>query len=149
MRLRRKLVKQLAEIFPEHVRVTSLPHSGRSILEVDHSFMVSVLLCVSYQRAGKQRLWVVRPNSAERGYITLLCKVSPGNNRIASYHLVPTVDIPGRTHKTRLYNDDPSLCNGIPLQNLFGFYAAVKTLRRRNADRLRGTRQRIQCEKGK
>src|SRR5260370_32949961 len=78
MRLRRKLVKQLAEIFPEHVRVTSLPRSGRSILEVDHSFMVSVLLCVSYQRPGRQRLWLVRPNSAEREYITLLCKVSPG-----------------------------------------------------------------------
>ncbi len=149
MLLRRKLVKQLAEIFPEHVRVTSLPRSGRSILEVDHSFMVSVLLCVSYQRPGRQRLWVVRPNSAEREYITLLCKVSPGNSRIASYHLVPRVDIPGRTHKTRLYNDDPSLCRGIPLQNLFGFYAAVKTLRRRNADRLRDARPRIQCEKRK
>jgi len=127
LRLRRKLVKQLGETFPEHVRVTSLSHSGRSILEVDHSFMVAVLLCVSYQRPGEQRFWVVRPTSAEREHITLLCKISPDKNRIASYHLLPRVDIPGRTHLS--YNDDPSLRRGIPLQNLSRFYAAVKALR--------------------
>ncbi|MGO9516750.1 MAG: recombinase family protein [Candidatus Korobacteraceae bacterium] len=132
MRLRRKLVKQLGEIFPEHVRVTSLPKSDRSILEVDHSFIASVLLCASYQRAGKQRLWVVhRQNAAERDHITLLCKVSPGKHRIVSYHLVPRVDVPGRTHKTRLYDDDPLLQMGIPLKTLSGFYAAAKTLRLR------------------
>ena len=127
LRLRRKLVKQLGETFPEHVRVTSLSHSCRSILEVDHSFMVAVLLCVSYQRPGEQRFWVVRPTSAEREHITLLCKISPDKNRIASYHLLPRVDIPGRTHLS--YNDDASLRRGFPLQNLSGFYAAVKALR--------------------
>lgn len=132
MRLRRKLVRQLGEMFPEHVRVTSLPHSGRSILEVDHSFMVSVLLCVSYQRAGQQRLWVVRrQNATEREHITLLCKVSPGTHHIASYYVVPRVDVPGRTYKTHLYDDDPLLQMGIPLRTLSGFYAAVKTLRHR------------------
>ena len=129
MRLRRKLVKQLGEIFPEHVRVTSLPHSGRSILEVDRSFMVAVSLCISYQRGGGRRFWVVRPTSAERKHMTLLCKINPGRNRIASYHLLPRVDIPGRTHLS--YNDDPSLRRGITLQSLSGFYAAVKALRRR------------------
>jgi hypothetical protein len=43
IRLRRQLVKQLGELFPEHVRVTSLPHSARSIVEVDHNYMVAVL----------------------------------------------------------------------------------------------------------
>jgi len=129
MRLRRKLVKKIGEMFPEHVRVTSLPYSGRSILEVDHSFMIAVLLCRSHQRAGQQRFWIVRPTSAERGHMTLLCKVNPGRSRIASYHLLPRVDIPGRTHLS--YNDDPSLRRGITLQNLSGFYAAVKALRRR------------------
>ncbi|MFZ0796649.1 MAG: recombinase family protein [Terriglobales bacterium] len=131
MRLRRKLVKKLREMFPEHVRVTSLPHSGRSILVVDHYFMVAVLLCRSHQRTGQQRFWIVRPTSVEREHITLLCKVSPGKNRIASYHVLPRVDIPGRTHLS--YNDDPSLRRGITLQNLSGFYAAVKALRSREA----------------
>ncbi len=133
MRLRRRLVKQLGEMFPEHVRITSVPQSGRSILEIDHSFMVSVLLCRSYQCAGGQTHWVVRRlTSAERGHITLLCKVSRDKDRIASYHVVPRVDIPGRTRKTRLCEDDPLLRGGVRLQNLSGFYAAVTALRRRD-----------------
>ena len=52
LRLRRKLVKRISEIFPKHVGVTSLPSSGRSILEVDHNFMVAVLLCRTDQRGG-------------------------------------------------------------------------------------------------
>jgi len=131
MRLRRKLVKQLGEMFPKHVSVTSLPHSSRSILEVDHSFMVAVLLCMSYQRTGEHRFWVVRPTSAEREHITLLCKIAPGTNRISSYHLLPRVCIPGRTHLS--YNDDPALHKGIRLRKLSGFYAAVTALRRKEA----------------
>jgi DNA invertase Pin-like site-specific DNA recombinase len=137
IRLRRKLVKQLSELFPEHVRVTCLPHSGRSsgrsIVEVDDSFMVSVLVCMSYQRPGeRQHTWVVRrQNSAERDHITLLCKVSPDRRRIASYHVLPRVDVVGRTHRTHLYGDDPLLHRGIRLRHLSEFYAAVKTLRRR------------------
>jgi DNA invertase Pin-like site-specific DNA recombinase len=132
MRLRRNLVKQLSEMFPEHVMVTSVPQSSRSILEIDHSFMVSVLLCRTYQIVGKPTHWVVRRlTSAERGHITLLCKVSQDKRRIESYHLVPKVDIPGRTRKTRLCNDDPLLSGGIRLQNLSGFYAAVNALRHR------------------
>ncbi len=132
MRLRRALVKQLSEMFPEHVMVTSVPQSGRSILEIDHSFMVSVLLCRTYQCVGKPTHWVVRRlTSAERWHITLLCKVSQDKRHIESYYLVPKVDIPGRTRKTRLCNDDPLLSGGIRLQNLSGFYAAVNALRHR------------------
>ncbi len=132
MKLRRRLVKQLGEMFPQHVRVTSQPHSGRSILEVDHSFVFAVLLCRSYQRTGGQRYWIVRPNSAEREHITLLCKLSPNKDRIASYNLLPRVDIPGKSKNSDLsYNDTPLLRRGIPLRKLSGFYAAVKTLRRR------------------
>jgi len=131
LRLRRQLVKKLGEIFPEHVRVESLPHLGRSILEIDHSFMVGVLLCISYQRDGHQKYWVVRPTSAERENITLLCKLNPRRDRIANYHLLPKVDIPGRAHKS--YNGDPMLRTGTPLQNLSEFYKAVKALRKRES----------------
>lgn len=105
--------------------------------------MVAVLLCKSYKRAGRPRFWVVKPTSAERQHITLLCKIGPGTNHIASYHLLPSVDIPGRTRLS--HSDDPSLSNGIRLQKLSGFYAAVKALRRRegmldgNSDSFRST----------
>ncbi|MGA8541273.1 MAG: recombinase family protein [Terriglobales bacterium] len=126
LRLRRKLVKKLGETFPEHVTIKSLPRLGRSILEIDHSFMVGILLCISYQRAGHQRYWVVRPTSAERENITLLCKLNPCRDRVASYHLLPRIDITGRAHKS--YDDDPMLRSGISLKNLSRFYVAAKTL---------------------
>jgi DNA invertase Pin-like site-specific DNA recombinase len=129
LRLRRKLVTTIGEMFPKHVSVTSPPRSDRSILEVDHNFMVAVLLCRSGQRGGGQEFWVVQPTPAERKHITLLCKVSPDKRRIVSYHLLPKVDIPGRAHKS--YSADPLLRTGIPLRRLSGFYAAVKALRRR------------------
>ena len=129
MRLRRQLVKQLGEMFVERVRVTSSPPSGRSILEIDHNFMVSVLLCRSQQRPGQQRCWFVRPTSAERENITLLCKLSPDKARIQSYHLLPRVDIPGRSHLS--YNNDPLLRRGIAVKKLSEFYAGVQALRRR------------------
>lgn len=129
LQLRRKLVKRLGEIFPEHVRVTSLPHSTRSILEIDHSFMVAVLLCFSYQLASGRRYWEIRPVLTELENITLLCKVSPCKDRIVSYHLLPRVDLPGKTRKS--FNNDPTLRTAVSLRNLYDFYAAVKMIRQK------------------
>lgn len=130
MRLRRKLVKRLCEIFPEHLRITSLPLALRSILEVDHEFLVGILVCISCQRPGEHRFWVVRPTRTEREHITLVCKANPARTRISSYHLLPNVDIPGTTHLS-YNNQDALLRSGITPQSLFEFYDAVLTLRRR------------------
>ncbi len=141
MRLRRALVKRLSEMFPEHVRVTSLPHSRRSILEVDGSFMVAVLLCRSQQCEGEQRYWVVRPTPAERENITLFCKLSPGKNRITSYHLLPRVDILGRTHKS--YRDDHH-CYGVLLcRILLNFILQRKHSGVRSRSKVGGTKRRL------
>jgi DNA invertase Pin-like site-specific DNA recombinase len=131
LRLRRHLVKRLHEMFPDHVRVLNLPPSCRSVLEIDGSFMVAVLVCISYQRGGGQRSWVVRPTSVERSNITLLCKVSADRNRINSYYVLPKVDIAGRTYLS--YRNDPALHCGVRLRSLSEFYDAVYALRRRAA----------------
>jgi DNA invertase Pin-like site-specific DNA recombinase len=127
--LRRRLVKQLSEIFPEHVAVKGLPPSGRSILEIDQSFMVAVLICISCRRGGRSH-WVVRPTRVERENITLLCRLAPSRQRITSFHLLPSVDIPGRTHRS--YRDDPLLRNGVGFERLSEFYDALQVLRRQN-----------------
>ncbi len=129
MKLRRKLVKRLSRMFPKHVAITRVPEpqSFRSILEVDHSFFVGILLCRSEKRAGEQRFWAVRPTLAERENITLVCRVSPNKGRIISYQVFPRVDIPGKSCRIAMI---PS--KGITLRKLSGFYAAVKALRRVN-----------------
>jgi DNA invertase Pin-like site-specific DNA recombinase len=131
MRLRRRLVKTLGQIFADHVRVTTLPHSSRSVLDIDQSFIVCVLVCSNQRRGAGRRFWVVRPTSAEREHITLICKTSADRSRIASYYLVSRLDIPGKRQNSQLRTDDPLLQNGIRLRKLSEFYASVKTLIRR------------------
>jgi DNA invertase Pin-like site-specific DNA recombinase len=127
MRLRRQLMKQLGEMFPEHIRVKAWLQSRRSIVEIDRSFMVAVLLCRSYQRVGEKRYWAVLPTSAERQNMTLLCKVSANKDRITSYYLFSRLDIPGKGHSL-YYKSDSFLRQGVRLQELSEFYAAVRKL---------------------
>ena len=120
-------MKQLGEMFPEHIKVKAWLKSRRSIIEIDRSFMVAVLLCRSYQRVGEKRYWSVLPTSAERQNMTLLCKVSANKDRISSYYLFSRLDIPGRGQS--LYSRSGSfLRQGVRLQELSEFYAAVRKL---------------------
>ncbi len=128
MRLRRNLMKRLSALFAGHVNVKTLPYSTRSILEIDHTFMVSVLLCVSYKRPECRRCWIVVPRRREIQNITLLCKLNPARNRIASFHLLPRIDISGRTHRSS--GNDPLLKTGVMLRNLSTFYSTVKALKK-------------------
>ena len=129
MRVRRELVKKLSQMFPEQMRITRLPHSDRSIVDLNDGFLVAVLVCVSYQRGETKRYWTVVPTRAERDHMTLLCKLNAERNRIVSYHLLPRIDIPGPTHS--LYDHDPLLKSAVKLRNLSAFYAAVQALRRK------------------
>lgn len=127
LKLRRNLVKRLRSAFPEHVTVKSLPTSTKSVLEIDHSFDVSVIVCVSYQKPNEGRNWVVLASQTERQNITLLCKLNPSRTRIQSYHLLPRLSFSGKSHRS--YENDPILEMGIRLTNLSRFYSAVKALK--------------------
>jgi DNA invertase Pin-like site-specific DNA recombinase len=59
--LRRKLVASIHELFPARVRVTHLPRRTRSLLLIDETFLVSVLLCRSKLKRGTP-YWVLEPN---------------------------------------------------------------------------------------
>jgi len=128
--LRKKLVKRLSRMFPDHVHVTNPSYSARSILEVDHSFLVGVLICLTYQRPGENRFWLVHPTSVERKNITLLCKLNPNRTRIVSYHLLPNIDIPHKSHHS--YQNDPWLNRGPSLRKLSDFYSVLMRFRRKS-----------------
>jgi hypothetical protein len=126
MRLRRQLVEGIRDMFPKDVSVTHLPNRSRSILRIDDTFMVSVLLSRLEKRGGERPHWVVDPIPAEREYITLLCRLDAGRKRILSYHLFPRMNIRGNTHCS--YKGDPWLRTGTRLINISEFYDAVKRL---------------------
>jgi len=126
MGLRRRLVVQIKEMFPNNATVTHLPNHSRSILRLDDHVMVSILLCRTKRRNGGRLHWVVEPNHAEREYITLVCKLNRSHDRICSYYLFPRMN--GITSH-RSFKNDPWLAGGIRLKDLSEFPTALKTIR--------------------
>ncbi len=130
MKLRHSLVNAIKELFPEHVAVTHLPKKSRSILWIDNTFMVSVLLCRTKQKHGKL-CWAVDPNPAERGCITLLCTMNSRHDRVIDYFALSTMD---GYKRTSMY--DSWFRKAVKLRNLSDFYTTIKSLwalRSRNA----------------
>lgn len=60
--------------------------------ELSDGSLVSVLLCRMERQDSGQWRWLVMPNSAERNFITLLCKVNRARDRICAYYLFPKID---------------------------------------------------------
>ncbi len=119
LQLRRSVVDTITKLFPDHVEVTHLLKRTRSMLVVDRRFMVSILLCRTKQRKGGSLHWVVEPNKAERGYITLLCTMNCTHDSVLGYYVFPRMDWL-RSH--RLYKNDPCLRTAKKLRSLSEFY---------------------------
>ena len=123
-RWRRTLVTKLKEQFPDHISVTHLSHSTRSVLQVDDMFMVSILVCPGYERKRKI-IWQVEPIDEERDFITLLCRIFPSHTRIAPLYVFSKFG-QFKTHNT--YKNDPWLRTGVQLKSLNAFYQTVVRL---------------------
>jgi DNA invertase Pin-like site-specific DNA recombinase len=125
LKLRRKLVNKIAELFPHNVIVTHLPKRTRSMLLIDNSFMVSILLCRTGQRGRGRPHWILESVPAEHKFITLLCTANRASDRLLGYYVFPRMDWM-RFH--RLYRNDPCLDAATKLDNLSDFYTVVKNL---------------------
>jgi DNA invertase Pin-like site-specific DNA recombinase len=125
IRLRRDLIEMIRTLFPNNVVVLCLRNRRRSVLLIDGQFIVSVLFCSPIRRRGKY-VWLVEPNSAESGYITLLCPVKRSHERVLGYFVFPHLD-GFRTHF--MFRKDPFLRAAVRLRDLSEFYATVKTVR--------------------
>ena len=122
MKLRQNLVSAINELFPKHVAVTHLPNRSRSILWIDNSFMVSVLLCRTKRKHGAL-CWAVDPNPAERHFVTLLCTMNSRHDRVIDYFALPTMDGYKRTSM-----HDSWFRRAAKLPSLSDFYVTVKKL---------------------
>jgi DNA invertase Pin-like site-specific DNA recombinase len=130
MCVRRDLVERIRATFPQHIKVTQQRMRTRSILWVDDSFYVAVLLCRRVAASpGCKTHWSVCANPDERDYITLLCRLNAASDGILTFHLFSRVNIEFR----RSREDDPWLASGRRLEDLGGFYNAVKAIRKRAA----------------
>ena len=123
IRLRRELIEMIRSLFPNNVVVLRLPHRRRSVLLIDGQFMVSILFCSPILRRGKY-VWIVEPNSAERGYITLLCPVKRSHERALGYFVFPHLN-GFRTHF--MFRNDPFMGAAVKLSALSEFYATAQS----------------------
>lgn len=120
--LRRTLVSAIHDLFPERVTVTHLPRRTRSLLLIDNSFMVSILLCRSKLKRGTP-YWVLEPNPAESGYITLVCTMNDCHDRVLDYFLLPRMD----QFRPAVFHDS-FLRTAVRLHKLTDLYAEVMKL---------------------
>ena len=118
--LRRKIVSRVKKLFPENVIVTHIPRRTRSVLLVDHSFMVSILLCIPKLHGGKPAL-KVESIVTEGEFITLLCITNKRHDRVLKMLVLPKM-----TDFTRTCRHDSWIRKGIRLRRLSDFYAMVK-----------------------
>jgi DNA invertase Pin-like site-specific DNA recombinase len=124
--LRRNVVSAVQEMFPQRVKAIHLPKKTRSVLVIDNSFMVSILLCRSKLKRGTP-YWVLEPNPAESSYITLVCTMNEHHDGVLDYFLLPRMD-----QFRRVCFNDSFLRTAVRLHKLTDFYTEVKKL---NAER--------------
>ena len=122
MGLRGTIVNRLPELFPTHLGVTQLPNRSRSLLLIDETFMVSMVLSRSKQKRGKL-VWVVDANPAERGCITLLGKMNSSHDRVTQYFLLPHM-----SSFKRYCSHDSWFRQAIQLKSLSEFYSVALKL---------------------
>lgn len=133
MRLRRKLIHKIRELFPQNVIVTHLPRMSKSMLLIDRSVMVSILLCRSKRKRGKL-CWVMEPNDRERDYITLLCTMNATHDRVLDYYVLPKMMSAQMSAHRPLHRNDSWLREGIQLHRLSDFYSLVKRVWAKRSD---------------
>lgn len=120
--LRRKVVSAIQDLFPERLTAIHLPGKTRSVLLVDGSFMVSILLCRSKLKRGTP-YWVLEPNPAERSYITLVCTMNERHDGVLDYFLLLRMD----QFRSACFHDS-FLRTAVRLHKLADFYTEVKRL---------------------
>jgi DNA invertase Pin-like site-specific DNA recombinase len=120
-KLRRTLEHELQTLFPEHIKVVNGRRCRRSILRIDDTFSVSLLLC-RYEKNEKGWSWEVKPTPMEFDNITLLCLLSRFHDHVVDYRVATRL---GPWKYRRVYPNSPLLKQTTKLKLLSEFYAAV------------------------
>ena len=123
-RFRRELAAKIKALSPQHVEITHLPKKCHSILRIDDSFMVAVLLCKQKRRNNGELHWVVQPPAVERNYITLVGRLNRTHEDVVSFHLFS--GLPHQYHRS--FENDPWLNTGVQLTTLSEFCSSVTKL---------------------
>jgi DNA invertase Pin-like site-specific DNA recombinase len=121
--LREELVSQIAAMFPDDVSIVRPGGRWRSRLRLTNGLTVSVLVARSV-RIWKAVRWRVNAVPHERRHVTLLARLSEGNESFLDFHVLPNID-----RRLDISLHDPWLNRGERLIDLRAFCKAVVRFR--------------------
>ncbi|MGA8270738.1 MAG: recombinase family protein [Candidatus Sulfotelmatobacter sp.] len=133
--LRRALGDELKTLFPDHIVVNLTRRGKRSVLQIDDTFMVSILFCGQDCTVAKLR-WVAVPAPAERDYVTLICLLNRRYDRVLRYYVAPKT---GQWNSLRLRSGSQFLREAVRLECLSEFYATVRRIWEEKSSSLAGS----------
>ncbi len=127
-RLRRNVIRQVRQTFHREVWVErSPPGIGRFIVCFDDGVRIPILVCRCVKTPRENDRWVLPWIAPQQGPLVLLCRCTPGNEKIMDFHLVPTATT---RRGLRLMPNDPWLKQGKRLQKLSRLHSVALSLKR-------------------
>ena len=120
--LRRKFIAEIVGMYPDNITVFRQFRRTRSVLRLDKSLVVSVLICRTLKLPQGIR-WAFSPVLSECKNVTLLCRLKPGNEDFHSFYVFRKID---KLNHCTLQKNDPWLKEGKRLTSLSQFYEVAK-----------------------
>jgi len=124
-RLRAELLAHITALFPGRVTLFRLPRHTRSLVRLDNSHCISLLICPSFPTIKGDIRWKLNPIPFERGYITLLGRLNRGNADFHSFYMFRNMD---KLKPCKLKESNPWWTTGTRLE-LSQFCEVAKALR--------------------
>jgi len=124
-RLRAELLTQIAALFPERVTFFHLPRQMRSLVRLDNSHCISLLICPIFPTINGDICWKLNPIPLESGFVTLVCRLNRANTGFQSFDMFRNID---KLKPCKLKKHDPWWTAGTRL-GLSQFCEVAQTLR--------------------
>jgi len=124
--------KLLCELFPEHVRLISVPGLRNRMFEVDGIHKVSFFVCREFRTLGGRPRDGCSAIARRKPRTYFWYRADPQYQRLLSYHVLPPVGNSVRVCK-QIQEKHPWLATGKELNNLGEFYRAVTDIAQREA----------------
>ena len=88
--MRNEIFRQIGELYGERAQEFRISGKIRRLLLLDGQ-IISVVLCRSRQRPGREMSWYFIPAPQESRYMTLVCNLNQTNNSFHSFHLFSSI----------------------------------------------------------
>jgi hypothetical protein len=124
---RQRIVAEIEALFPGEATRMKKKGSFRETLMFRSHGEMSLLLCRAYKEENcGLRYWMLFTRPTERGLPTLIGLLSPANDSVETYYLVPNIDA---VRKLKLTPEDPWFRRGMRLDSLAQLGEALKEVR--------------------